>query len=447
MEKVSRSPGMKRSHSVDPPEYNCDYNLEELKKSEAIGNEIRHVSWVRLLMLTWNVGEKKPPISLEDALSLTKHQLPHMYGIGLQEVDPKDVDEWVNSFTNCLAPYSFVRVKMRQLIGMVTIVFVQRSLLPFCTSIESEVTKTGFGGWWGNKGGVSIRMDIVGVNLIIVNCHLAAHQDTVAERIIDYDSILDTQKFKDNDVENILDHDYVFWIGDMNFRIDNMTRTEIDKAIAANNFTKLLQNDQLLKCQEDNLVFEDFQEMKIKFPPTYKFDIGTDTYDSSPKNRLPAWCDRVLWHTFDVSYLEFSLKVVPNEYTSHPRYRISDHKPVSAAFTFSVFPKPPNIPVIFDTQSTWRRGNDCAVRYRISRHTKTSSSDWIGLYKADFAHFGDYGTYMYGVEVADKKKSRLEGVVVIFQPKIQDIQPGEYCLLYLTKKFSLMGISNNFKIM
>lgn len=35
----------------------------------------------------------------------------------------------------------------------------------------------------GNKGGVSIRFDVGGVNLIIVNTHLAAHLEYMAERI------------------------------------------------------------------------------------------------------------------------------------------------------------------------------------------------------------------------------------------------------------------------
>ena len=39
-------------------------------------------------------------------------------------------------------------------------------------------------GYQGNKGGVSIRLDVYGINLIIVNCHLAAHQDNMTERII-----------------------------------------------------------------------------------------------------------------------------------------------------------------------------------------------------------------------------------------------------------------------
>jgi hypothetical protein len=35
----------------------------------------------------------------------------------------------------------------------------------------------------GNKGGVSIRFDLNGVNMIFVNSHLAAHMHNSAERI------------------------------------------------------------------------------------------------------------------------------------------------------------------------------------------------------------------------------------------------------------------------
>ena len=52
---------------------------------------------------------------------------------------------------------------------------------------------------------------------------------------------------------------------------------------------------QLLCEQSKGNVFQGFEEGDITFRPTYKYDPGTDDWDSSEKCRIPAWCDRVLW--------------------------------------------------------------------------------------------------------------------------------------------------------
>ena len=47
--------------------------------------------------------------------------------------------------------------------------------------------------------------------------------------------------------------------------------------------------------QEAGNVFQGFREGQITFPPTYKYDLFSDDYDTSEKSRIPAWTDRVLW--------------------------------------------------------------------------------------------------------------------------------------------------------
>ncbi|KAJ2759512.1 hypothetical protein H4S06_002193 [Coemansia sp. BCRC 34490] len=54
-------------------------------------------------------------------------------------------------------------------------------------------------------------------------------------------------------------------------------------------------DDETKKVQASSFALRAFHEMAIQFRPTYKYDPGTDQYDTSEKRRNPAWCDRVLF--------------------------------------------------------------------------------------------------------------------------------------------------------
>lgn len=74
------------------------------------------------------------------------------------------------------------------------------------------------------------------------------------------------------------------------------------------------------------LTFPFYSEAKINFLPTYKFDLGTDQYDTSEKARIPAWCDRILTKGTNLRQ---------TSYNSAP-LRFSDHRPVYATFVCTI---------------------------------------------------------------------------------------------------------------
>ena len=118
----------------------------------------------------------------------------------------------------------------------------------------------------------------------------------------------------------------MFWFGDLNYRIE-MEREDAKQLIERQEWRSLYPHDQLLVEREEGRVFEGFMEPPIYFPPTYKYDPGTDDFDTSEKCRIPAWCDRILYKGDDIS---------PLLYRSHPECLSSDHKPITAWFSIVV---------------------------------------------------------------------------------------------------------------
>lgn len=79
----------------------------------------------------------------------------------------------------------------------------------------------------------------------------------------------------------------------------------------------------------------DSPEPPLRFRPTYKYDVGTNTYDSSRKGRIPSWTDRIL---YSFSCLSSSEHVQCIAYNSIDFVTTSDHKPVYASFVVSLKP-------------------------------------------------------------------------------------------------------------
>lgn len=128
-----------------------------------------------------------------------------------------------------------------------------------------------------------------------------------------------------------MNHEVRLVFGDLNFRINASYTDGILKSEDFEHEDQLFlkERDQLLPILKEGKEFPGLIEGFIDFWPTYKYDPGTDNYDTSKKQRVPAWCDWVLWweneqHINLISY-------------ERRESMFSDHKPVIAYFTLHTF--------------------------------------------------------------------------------------------------------------
>ena len=255
---------------------------------------------------------------------------------------------WIEHLTRCIndcmpLEESYVLLHSANLIGLFTCVFVRHRERERIKNVRGAEVKRGMGGLHGNKGALILRFVLDDSSLCFVNCHLAAGQTQTAHRNNDIAAILEAECLvsenslaaranhfvSGGDGSMVMDHEICILNGDLNYRIDSIPRHVIVSAIRQNNLAKLLDRDQLLASRRKNPGFRlrSFIEAPITFAPTYKYDVGSDEYDSSEKKRSPAWCDRVL------SRGTGRIKQV--DYRRH-EVRASDHRPVSAYYKLRI---------------------------------------------------------------------------------------------------------------
>lgn len=291
-----------------------------------------------VFMGTWNVNGQSPKESLKDWLAVDPVP-PDFYVIGFQELDlskeaylftdtPKE-EEWLEAVKAGLnSSVNYKMVKLIRLVGMMMIVFIKEELAEFVKNVAAETVGTGIMGKLGNKGGVAVRLDFHRTPICFVNCHLAAHMEECERRNQDYNDICARISFSQfKPPKYIKNHDHIYWMGDMNYRIMDLDSEQVKALVEKKCYSILLEHDQLAIQKMLKKVFVGFNEGTITFPPTYKYDTGTNNWDSSEKNRPPAWCDRVLWKGDNIKLVE---------YRSHPTLLYSDHKPVSCLFESQV---------------------------------------------------------------------------------------------------------------
>uniref|UniRef100_A0A224XG18 Putative inositol-145-triphosphate 5-phosphatase synaptojanin inp51/inp52/inp53 family n=1 Tax=Panstrongylus lignarius TaxID=156445 RepID=A0A224XG18_9HEMI len=286
---------------------------------------------------TWNVNEKKPKdtlIKLLEQQSEKDEERPDIVIVGLQEVTMNLGtavanyflgDKWSQKIDETLKPNNYIKVGTGTLLGMILNVYVKLQHAWSLDDIAVDRVMTGVAGLYGNKGGVIMKFRLHNQWFCIVNAHFHAHDQGLELRIQDYESI-NTARARFCNYPS----DYVFWLGDLNFRIvenPNYPAEKILSIVKNKQYDELLENDQLKVTKRSGHVFKDCQEAPITFAPTFKLLVGEGEYNLE---RRPAWTDRVLFKSDNNKQITSIL------YRSMEIYKSSDHYPVQAQFKILV---------------------------------------------------------------------------------------------------------------
>ena len=291
---------------------------------------------------TWNVGEAEPSKNVGWLDPMVPRDFDVVV-VALQECKTKVKDIWRDSFAlhlnrGAVEP-RYQLLSMKSMWAIHLIVYVKVELILDITEVQTSNVATGLLGKLGNKGAVGCGFVYRAVNrFAFVSSHLAARVTRIPERESNFVDIVSGLKLGgDETVDFLHNFDHVFWLGDLNYRVDlgkHGSEKEYDTCVALSKqkrFGRLLPYDQLAVLMNGNYsVFTGFQEGLITFAPTYRMERGPgNTWNyNNKKNQNPSWTDRVLWRSCQGK----GSRVQMNEYGACHELIQSDHRPVYASF-------------------------------------------------------------------------------------------------------------------
>ncbi|KXN73461.1 DNase I-like protein [Conidiobolus coronatus NRRL 28638] len=321
----------------------CSWNIDAIKPSDLATST--NVNFLEQWLTPGDILPDIIVVGFQEAVDLESKRVTAKAILKKMTTDSGDITQryklWQDRLTRVLhSAYpseAYSLIECQNLVGLFSCVFVKEKELPNVRNLSVSLLKTGFGGYHGNKGGISIRFTLDDTALCFVNCHLAAGQTQIQNRNTDVANILKKTNFDPvpsegvfvdgGDASQILDHEICFVSGDLNYRID-LDKASILEYIHAKQFSELIKYDQLYQLRSGikPFILRLFSESEIKFSPTYKYDPFTNNYDTSEKQRSPAWCDRILYRGKSIRHLEYS------------RFECdaSDHRPIRGLFKCSI---------------------------------------------------------------------------------------------------------------
>ncbi|KAL6637469.1 hypothetical protein ACP70R_025041 [Stipagrostis hirtigluma subsp. patula] len=270
-------------------------------------------------IITWNMNGK---LSVEDVTKLvSSNRKFDLLVVGLQEVPKCDVSQVLQE----AMAETHILLGQSSMQSLQMFLFGARSSEKYIR--EMKVDKHAVGGCGGiigrKKGAVAMYINFSGIRM--------PHEHKVEKRNSECHHISHAL-FSKNGIPYAKSADITVWLGDLNYRLQGISSIPARTMIEENRQSKLRGKDQLLQEAGKGEVFNGYCEGTLSFKPTYKYNVGSSSYDTSHKIRVPSWTDRILFKVDQSSGLDAIL----SSYESLDCVSSSDHKPVKAHLCLKV---------------------------------------------------------------------------------------------------------------
>ncbi|EAX86941.1 Endonuclease/Exonuclease/phosphatase family protein [Trichomonas vaginalis G3] len=319
----------------------------------------------KISIITWNVASNIPPVNPDECEFIFDAKEP-IICISLEEVEMSvqsamignspHLEDWHNVFIKAGLKNGYRSIHHSMLGSVYVEIFIKNDLHHKSEIIGIETIRFGGAGTLANKSAIFVTMKVAETTISYCGCHLIPHRENLQVRNEQLQTIISKL--------NEIDSDYKFISGDLNYRLQ-LDYDDCINICLENGISKLLPHDELL--QEKFPIIEG----EIAFLPTYRFDKNSQIYDTSKKQRVPSYCDRIIavknenlkfetesnnmiFETdiirdtkigefagesyFGVSTGEpnYPISPKPIQYRSFKNVTISDHRPVNAVFEFTL---------------------------------------------------------------------------------------------------------------
>ena len=241
--------------------------------------------------------------------------------------------------------------------GLYIVLYAKSNLVPFFSGMKSskvDISKT----QESNIGAAILSFKFIETPLTLINCRLSNKKEDYRKRFEEMKTIYSGMKDDNSDAIK-------FIFGDLNFRLEQDKITS-SFMVQQEKFAEMLKYDQLWGKFHQFNYLPRLEEMKISFPPTYKFIKGTSKYDL--ENRAPAWCDRILWLS--------NKHVVCEKYDSIPSLTFSMHKPIYGIYRITL---QPNSPYKRDEEEVKGKEEELDVKHEVEEGENGQGEDKLKM--------------------------------------------------------------------